>query len=183
MEAALKKTDSRTDVRQVVRENPMRTIRVEKVVLNMGCGTKLNPEHAKTILEMITASKAVITKTKRRTTFNVPKNKAIGCKVTVRKSAAEFLRRLLEAKDNRLKASSFDSTGNFSFGIKEYIDIPGTDYNPKIGLLGMDVCVSLSRLGYSIKYRKFPGKLGRKHLITKEEAIGFTKKFGAKIEE
>lgn len=165
------------------KENPMRTIRIEKVVLNIGCGTKLNPEHAKALLESIAGSRAVITKTKRRTTFNVPKNKDIGCKVTVRKNAAEFLRRLLEAKDNRLKASSFDSTGNFSFGIKEYIDIPGLDYYPKIGLLGMDVCVSLSRPGYSIKYRRLPEKMGKKHLITKDEAMGFIKKFGAKVEE
>ena len=143
-------------------ENPMRRIRIEKVVLNVGCGTKLNPENAKIILEKITGSKAVITKTRRRTSFNVPKNKAIGCKVTVRKNAAEFLKRLLEAKENRVKASSFDTSANFSFGIKEYIDIPNMDYEPKIGMIGLDVCVTLVRPGYSVRHRKLPGKVGKK---------------------
>ena len=164
-------------------ENPMRRIRIEKVVLNVGCGTKLNPENAKIILEKITGSKAVITKTKRRNTFNVPKNKAIGCKVTVRKNAAEFLKRLLEAKENRIKASSFDTSANFSFGIKEYIDIPNMDYEPKIGMIGLDVCVTLVRPGYPIRCRRLPGKVGKKHLITKKEAIEFARQFGVKVEE
>ena len=164
------------------RENPMRKIRIEKVVLNVGCGTKLNPEHAKIILEQITGSKAIITKTKKRTTFNVPKNKAIGCKVTVRKNAAEFLKRLLESKENKLKSSSFDATGNFSFGVKEYIDIPGMDYDPKIGMIGLDVCVSLTRPGYSVRQKALPRRVGARHLITKDDAINFAKQFGVKVE-
>lgn len=164
------------------KENPMRRIRVEKVVLNVGCGTKLNPENAKIILERITGTKPVITKTKRRTTFNVPKNKAIGCKVTIRKNVNEFLKRLLEAKENRLKAESFDASGNFSFGVKEYIDIPDMDYDPKIGLIGLDVCVSLIRPGYSVRHRALPNKVGAKHVITKDEAIAFAKQFGVKVE-
>lgn len=164
------------------RENPMRKINIEKVVLNVGCGTKLNPEHAKTILERITGLKPVITRTKRRSTFNVPKNKAIGCKVTVRKNAMGFVKRLLEARDNLIKPASFDSSGSFSFGIKEYIDIPDMDYDPKIGLIGMDVCITLARPGYSIKRRSLPGRVGKKHLISKEEAMAFVKQLGAKVE-
>jgi len=165
-----------------MKENPMKRIKVEKVVLNIGCGTKLNPENAKIILERVTGTRAVITKTKRRSTFNVPKNKAIGCKVTIRKNVMEFLKRLLEAKENRLKTSSFDSGGNFSFGVKEYIDIPAMDYDPKIGLIGMDVCVSLTRPGYSVRRRALPGKIGARHLITREEAIEFIRKLGVKVE-
>lgn len=164
------------------RESPMRKIRIEKVVLNVGCGTKLNPEYAKIILERITGTKAVITKTKKRTTFNVPKNKAIGCKVTIRKNATEFLKRVIEARENSLKSTSFDSGGNFSFGVKEYIDIPDMDYDPKIGLIGLDVCVSLVRPGYSIKHRALPGKVGAKHFIKKEEAIEFVRQLGIKVE-
>ncbi len=62
----------------------MRLIRVEKAVLNIGCGTKLPIENAKTVLERLTNATVVITKTKRRSTFNVPRDKPIGCKVTVR---------------------------------------------------------------------------------------------------
>ncbi len=164
------------------KDNPMRKIKIEKVVLNVGCGTKLNPENAKNILERIAGSKAVITKTKRRTTFNVPKNKAIGCKATVRKGALEFLKRMLEANDKKLKAASFDATGNFSFGVKEYIDIPDMDYDPKIGLIGLDVCVTLIRPGYSISRQSLRRKIGKKHMITKGEAMAFAKELGAKIE-
>ena len=160
----------------------MRDIKVEKIVLNVGCGTTLNIEHAKTILEKVTGAKAVITKTKRRSTFGVPKNKEIGCKVTIRKNTAELLKRLFEAKENNIKKDSFDSTGNLSFGIKEYIEVPGMDYEPQIGIVGFDVSVSLERPGYSIKKRKIKSKIGKKHLITKEDAIEFIKKeFGVNL--
>ena len=165
-------------------DSVMRGIRVEKIVLNIGCGTKLNVEHAKTILEAISGSKAVITKTKKRSTFNVPKNKPIGCKVTVRKNASEFLKRLLNAKDSKLQEGNFDDSGNFAFGIKEYIDIPDMEYNPKIGIIGLDVCVSIERPGYSVKRRRLSKKIGKKHLISKEDAMEFAKKnFGVEIQQ
>ena len=166
-----------------VKNQPMRQIRLEKIVLNVGCGTKTNVENAKKILEMVSGSRCVITKTKRRNTFNVPKDVPIGCKVTIRKNRDEFLKKLLLAKENKLKQGNFDSTGNFAFGIKEYIDVPGTEYEPKIGIIGFDVCISLERPGYSIRRRRIESKVGKKHLIKKEEAIAFVKaKFGVTIE-
>lgn len=161
----------------------MRGIRVEKIVMNVGCGIKLNIEHAKLVLESISGSKAVITKTKKRSTFNVPKNKPIGCKVTVRKGVAVFLKRLLEAKEGKLRAENFDDSGNFAFGIKEYIDIPGMEYEPKIGMIGLDVCVSLDRPGYSVKRKRLSKRIGKNHRITREEAMDFAKKsFNVEIE-
>lgn len=161
----------------------MKDVKIEKITLNMGCGTKTPVESARLILENVTNRKVVITKTKKRTTFNVPKNKDIGCKVTIRKDSDEVLKRLLAAKDNQLNASSFDNTGNFSFGVKEYIDVPGTDYDPKLGMLGFDVCVTLERPGYRIKRKKVSCRIGRKHLITKEDAMNFMKeKFGVHID-
>ncbi|MBI4170923.1 MAG: 50S ribosomal protein L5 [Candidatus Aenigmarchaeota archaeon] len=163
--------------------NDMKKLRIEKITLNIGCGTKTNVEHAKKILEMFSNKKVVITKTKKRSTFNVPKNKPIGCKVTIRDDAEKVLRTLLEAKENKLLIHSFDSTGNFSFGIREYIDIPGMDYDPKIGILGMDVCVTLERPGYRIKRKRLAGKVGKSHLITQQEAVDFVReKFGVAIE-
>src|SRR3990167_3711234 len=123
----------------------MRDIRIEKITLNIGCGTKTPIETARTVLNNVSGGKVVITKTRKRSTFNVPKNKAIGCKITLRKNTESFLKRLLEAKENRLRAGNFDSTGNFSFGIREYIDVPNMEYDPKIGVLGFDVCVTLER--------------------------------------
>ncbi len=161
----------------------MRQIKIEKITLNIGCGTKTNIEHARKILESLSRRKVVVTKTKKRTTFNVPKNKPIGCKVTIREESEKFLRTLLEARENRLSSQSFDVTGNFSFGIREYIDIPGMEYEPKIGILGMDVCVTLERPGYRVKRKRLAGKVGKKHLITKQDAMDFVKQnFGVAIE-
>src|SRR3989338_8110852 len=138
----------------------MRDIEIEKIVLNVGCGTKLSPETAKTVLERVSGKKAVIINSRKRSTFNVPKNKPIGCKVTVRKGKEEFLERLLEAKEKKLQPSNFDNHGNFAFGIKEYIDVPGMEYDPKIGIIGMDVCITLQRKGYSIKRKVIPRRVG-----------------------
>ena len=161
----------------------MRGERIEKITLNIGCGTKTSIDHAKTILEMISEKKVVITRTAKRTTFNVPKDKPIGCKVTIRKNTEEFLKRMLEARDNKLSEKNFDSTGNFAFGVKEYIDIRGMDYDPKLGILGFDVCVTLERPGYRVKRKRLSSRIGKGHRIRKEDAMQFVKeKFGVTIE-
>ena len=172
-----------TSVKTIPKENVMRNIRIGKVVLNIGCGTTMPVEQAKKILEMASGSKAVVIKSRRRSTFNVPKNTPIGCKVTVRKSVNEFVKRMLEARENQLSASNFDVNGNLAFGIKEYIDIPKMEYDPKIKISGMDVCVSVERSGYSTKRKRISRKVGKKHLVTKEESIEFMKEnFGVNIE-
>ena len=72
-----------------MKENPMREIRIEKVTLNMGCGEdKDKLKRAEKLLQMIAGQKPVITKTKKRTTFGMPRKKAIGVKVTLRKEKA-----------------------------------------------------------------------------------------------
>lgn len=176
------------------RGNKMRGIRISKIVLNMGCATKIPVENAKTILGCISGTKVVITKTKKRSTFNVPKGKPIGCMVTIRNrpladakhriALEEFLKRLLAAKENKLKMSNFDDTGNFSFGIPEYIDISGMEYDPKIGMLGLDVSVALERPGYRTGRKKIKSKIGKRHKISINDAVMFVKnKFDVKIEE
>ncbi|HZI70924.1 MAG TPA: 50S ribosomal protein L5, partial [Nitrososphaeraceae archaeon] len=83
---------------------------------------------------------------------------------------------------NILKASSFDSYGNISIGIHEHIDIPGTKYNPEIGIFGMDVSISLTRPGYRIAKKRDKARIGKGHRIKREEAIEFFKQqFGAEI--
>lgn len=161
----------------------MREIRIEKVTLNIGCGTKLPVETAQKILEKISERKVVITHSKRRSTFNVPKNKPIGAKVTVRSGAEKLLQRLLEAKERRLSQKNFDDTGNFSFGIPEYIDVPNVEYDPRIGIVGFDVCVTLERAGYRIKRKKLAKHVGKAHRITKEETLDFAReKLGVVVE-
>ncbi len=161
----------------------MRDVRIEKITLNMGCGTKTPIDSAKYVLTNLSGGKVVVTKTRRRTTFNVPKDKEIGCKITIRSNTKPFLKRLFEAKENKLKKSSFDDSGNFSFGVKEYIDVPGMEYEPKIGVLGFDVCVTLERPGYRVKKKRLAKRVGKMHLIKKEDAMDFVKKeFGIDIE-
>ena len=159
-------------------ENPMRTIRIEKVTLNIGCGgDKEELEKAEKLLEYLTGGKPVITKSKRRSTFDMIKGKPIGVMITLRKKKAEeFLKKSLQAVENKLKASQFDKNGNFSFGIKEYIDIPNVKYNHEIGLLGLDVSVTLERPGFGIKRRRIQKrKMPIKHKISREEGMNWTK--------
>jgi len=158
--------------------NPMTKIRIEKLTINIGCGdAKDKLEKAKILLERLTEKKVVITKTKNRTTFGATKGKPIGCKITLRgKDADEFLKKAFEAVDKKLSKGVFDSQGNFSFGVKEHIDIPGVRYDPDIGIMGMDVCVTLERPGFRIKRRRISNKIGKKHLIRPEDAIDWVSK-------
>ena len=40
------------------------------------------------------------------------------------------------------------------FGIPEYINIPGIEYDPDIGIIGLEACVTLERPGFRIKKKK-----------------------------
>jgi len=165
--------------------NPMKQIRLEKVTINIGAGeagSKL--ETAKKLLEKLSGKKIVVTTTHKRSTFGVAKNRPIGVKVTLRgEKAREFLKNALKANENRLSPDQFDKNGNFSIGVKEYIDLPGIKYDPEIGILGMDVCATLSRPGYRISRRMIrPKKIGKAHRITQDEAREWVgKEFDVKI--
>ncbi len=166
--------------------NPMRAIRIEKITVNIGVGEpgeKL--EKAKKLLESLLNKKIILTRTRKRTTFGTPKGRTIGVKVTLRgKDAEEFLKRALEAREKRLPKTVFDTQGNFSFGVKEHIDMPGVKYDPELGIFGMDVSVTLERLGFRIQRKAMARKLGRKHRITEEDAMQWViGKFGIKVEE
>lgn len=169
-------------------ENPMREIRVGKVTLNIGVGSpgeKL--DNAVKLLHLISAVKPVQTKTQKRIPgWGLRKNLAIATKVTVRgEDAIKLLKRLLAARANKLTESKFDAFGSLSFGVPEYIDIPGVEYQAEIGIIGLDVAVSLERPGYRVKTRRLKKRLiGHAHKITKEEAISFMKeKFDVTLED
>ena len=67
----------------------MREIKIEKITLNIGCGDdKVKIEKSKKLLEMLTGKKPVITRSKKRSTFGVPKGKPLGVMVTLRKQDA-----------------------------------------------------------------------------------------------
>jgi len=165
-------------------DNPMRRISIEKLTINVGVGEPGDKlEKSKRLIERLTNTKAVITNAKKKIPgFKIRPGLPIGIKATIRKNAVELLKRLLESVENTIKASSFNGR-NLSFGIDEYIHIPGMDYDPSIGVIGLEVTVTLKRPGYSIASRKFKrGVVGKNQLITNDEAINFFKKnFGVKI--
>ncbi|MFQ6010167.1 MAG: 50S ribosomal protein L5 [Candidatus Aenigmatarchaeota archaeon] len=158
--------------------NPMKEIRIEKVVVNIGCGEPGEMlEKAKKLLTSLTGKKVVKTHTRKRTTFGVGKGRPIGCKITLRgEDVMEFLKKLLDAVDFKLAASVFDTQGNFSFGIKEHISIPGVRYDPEIGIFGMDVCIRLERRGYRVAKKRISSKVGKAHRITAGEAREWAEK-------
>ena len=164
----------------------MKKIAVDKVVVNIGVGKSGEPmEKAKKALAELTGNKPAVRGAKKTVRdFGIHQGEPIGAMVTMRRvQAAEFLKRVIAAKKNVLKASSFDGFGNISIGIHEHIDIPGTKYNPDIGIFGMDVNIVLVRPGYRIarKSRK-RAKIGKSHRITKEDAIVFFKEqYGAEV--
>jgi large subunit ribosomal protein L5 len=164
----------------------MRQVVLDKVVLNIGVGEGGERlEKAEKVLNQITGMKPKRTLAKKTIReWKIHKKDPIGCIVTVRgQKGMELLGRLLKAVDNRLKESSFDPYGNFSFGIKEHIDIPGIKYDPEIGIFGMDVCVSLARRGYRIaRRRRARRKIPMSQRVTKEEAMEWVKtNFGVQI--
>ena len=165
--------------------NPMRKIQIEKIVLNAGCGGDLDKiEKTKILFERLTGKKPVVTKSRKRSTFGIAKGKPVGVKVTLRgKDAIEFFKKVLQAKENKIKTSQIDNGGNISIGIPEYIELPGVKYMHDIGMLGFDVCVTLERPGYRIKRRKIEKrKIPKTHRITKEEVIKWLKeKFGVEV--
>ena len=168
--------------------NQMRNIKIEKVTLNIGAGkdqTRL--EKAMVLLNAIANATPIKTVTSKRIQeWGLRPGLPIGCKITLRKEkAAKIIPRMLEAVDNLLSERQFDDNGNVAFGIHEYIDIPGVKYDPKIGIMGLQVCITLERPGYRIKRRKaLTKKIPARHKISKQESITFmTSNFNMKIGE
>ncbi len=165
----------------------MNKVRIEKVTLNVGVGApgeKL--ENAKSLLTQITKAKPVVTKAHNRNpTFKIRKGDDIGTKITLRKQTAlSVLKRCLEAIDFSLSNKSFDQNGNLSFGVREYIDLPGIKYDPKIGMMGFDVCVTLSKPGLRVQTRRIAfTRIPRVQRVSKKEAIDYLKTLGVIIKE
>lgn len=164
----------------------MRELLIDKVVVNIGVGESgERQKKAMKVLEMLTGNRAITTYAKRTNqTFGIKKGEAIGCKVTLRgEKAEEFLKKAFEVIEKSLDIRQIGE-GSFSFGIREHIDFPGVDYNPEIGIYGMDVNVVFRRRGYRVKERKRArAKIGPAHRITKEDTVNHLKeKFGVVVE-
>jgi large subunit ribosomal protein L5 len=159
--------------------NKMKEIRIEKLTLNMGTGGAGDRlDKAIILLEKLSGMKPVQTKSQKRIpTWSVRPGLAVGAKVTIRgKKAEEILKKLLAAVDNNLPTRAFDNQGSLSFGIPEYIDIPGLEYMVEVGIVGLEASVTLERPGFRIKKRKDQKKsIPKKHQISKKDAMEFMK--------
>lgn len=166
-------------------EKVMREIKLEKVTLNIGCaGEKDKIERAKKLLKLLTDKTGVVTLSRRRSTFGIAKGKPVGVKVTLRgKEAERILKLALTGVENRLKAQQFDDSGNFSFGVAEYIEMANIKYDHEVGMMGFDVTVTLERPGYKVKKRKVKRRsVGHKHKVKPEEAMQWAReKLGVEI--
>ncbi|PSQ44850.1 50S ribosomal protein L5 [Halobacteriales archaeon SW_7_68_16] len=158
-------------------DHEMREPRVEKVVVHMGVGTGGEElAKAESILEEVTGQQSVRTQaTATEPEFNLRQGDPIGAKVTLRgDDAHEFLATALSLAN--LHAGMFDRTGNFSFGVEEHTDFPSQEYDPTVGIYGLDVTVNLVRPGYRVAKRdKATRSIPSSHRLTPEGAIAYVK--------
>lgn len=164
----------------------VRDIKIGKVVINISTGQSGEPlNKAMKILENLTGQTPCTRRAKQTIrTFGIRRNEPISCMVTLRGSSAEdILAKTFSAIGNRINPRSFDQNGNFAFGIREHIDIPGQRYDPALGIIGMDVMATVERPGYRVaRKRRGKSRIGKKQKVTREEAIEFIKNsFGVEV--
>ncbi|MBU0957448.1 MAG: 50S ribosomal protein L5 [Nanoarchaeota archaeon] len=150
-------------------------IKIEKIVLNIGAVAE-DLEKGFKLLKLISEATPVKTKsTKRIPAFGVRPGLETGCKVTLRKKKIEILKRLFVSVDNTIKENQIQDN-HFSFGIHEYIEIPGIEYQREIGIMGFDVTVVFSKPGKRVMYKKMKkGKFPKRQYVTKQEIIDYLK--------
>jgi large subunit ribosomal protein L5 len=159
---------------KTTKQNPMREIKIEKIVLNMGA-TGDDLEKAVKLLTMLSGGRkpSKMRSKKRIPALSVRPGLEVGAVVTIRKDMNELLKKMLVAVDNVIKKRQI-SENNFSFGIKEYLEIPGVEYDRDIGMMGLDVTVVFKRAGRRVRLRKIKkGKYSKRQVITREEIIKF----------
>ena len=73
-----------------------------------------------------------------------------------------------------LSASQFDDVGNVSFGVEEHTEFPSQEYDPTIGIYGLDVTVTLTRPGYRVAKRDAETRsIPSGHRMTVEDAVAY----------
>ena len=121
--------------------NPMKQLKIAKVVLNIGvgeAGERLGK--AEVVLTKLSGCKPVRTLSKSTNRdLGIRLGMPIGCKVTLRgENAINFLKESLWVRENRLPAYCFSKTGGVSFGIPDYTGYKNESYDPDIGIFGLD---------------------------------------------
>lgn len=169
-------------------KNIMQQLKLGKVVVNMSIGQSGEKlEKAVKVLEDITGQKPCRRRAKRTIReFGIRRGESMACIVTLRGGrAVEFMQKALLAKGNKLKRGGFDKDGNISFGIREHLDIPGTKYDPNLGIFGMDVTLVFEKPGYRVaRRRRRRSVIGKNQRVKVDEVIEYLKSnFGVEIVE
>lgn len=137
-------------------KNLLQVPRLQKIVVNMGCGDGIKDpklmDAAVSDMAAITGQRPVVTRAARSVaSFKLRKGMAVGCRVTLRGTRMyEFFDRLVNSalpriRDFRgLSADSFDGRGNYTFGVKEQIVFPEIEYDKVVKVRGMDVTLTTS---------------------------------------
>ena len=151
----------------------MREIKIEKIVLGIG-GIAANLEKGFKLLQLITKRKPAKMKSRKRIpSLGIRPGLEVGAVVTIRKNPEDIFKKMLSAIDNVLKKKQI-SENNFSFGIKDYLEIPGMEYQRDLGIRGFDVTVVFKRAGKRTKIKKIKkGKIPKRQKISREEIIKF----------
>jgi large subunit ribosomal protein L5 len=143
----------------------MREIKIEKIVIGVG-GSEDKLEKNLKLIEILTGRKAAKMETRKRIpTLGVRPKLKVGAVITIRRNFDPVLKRVLAAVDNKIRKKQL-SENTFSFGIKEYIEVPGLEYQRDIGITGFDVTITFSRAGKRVQLRRI-----RKHHVPKKQRI------------
>lgn len=154
------RTQFRDEIRAKLKEefgykNDMQIPRLDKIVLNIGCGAEAvrdskKAKSAQDDLSTIAGQHAVVTKAKNSIAgFRVREEMPLGTKVTLRGARMyDFLDRLITVAMPRIRDfrgvsdKSFDGRGNYAFGIKEHIIFPEINFDKIDEAWGMDIVIA-----------------------------------------
>ncbi|MEM9307563.1 MAG: 50S ribosomal protein L5 [Pseudomonadota bacterium] len=136
-------------------KNDMQIPRLDKIVLNIGCGAEAvrdskKAKSAQEDLTLIAGQKALTTRAKKSIAgFRVREDMPMGAKVTLRGDRMyEFLDRLItialpRVRDFRgVSGKSFDGRGNYAMGLKEHLVFPEIDFDKIDENWGMDIIIA-----------------------------------------
>lgn len=142
--------------KQFKHHNPMAAARLEKVVLNIGCGEAAHDakvlEAVQKDLGLISGQRPLVTRAKKAiSNFKIREQDPVGCKVTLRRARMyEFVDRLVNValpriRDFRgLSPSGFDQGGNYAFGITDHTIFPEIQVEKVQQAFGLDVVLVTS---------------------------------------